>query len=78
MDLTYISYTWHPTYHAAVCEIEDARMMGRILEARAAMEQRLLSPIEQDGREYRELVDAQNALATLTREWANEIARLQN
>jgi hypothetical protein len=78
MDLTQVGYTWHPAYHAAVCETEDVRTMGRILEARAAIEQRLLSPIEQDGQEYRELVIAQNTLETLTREWANEIARLQN
>jgi hypothetical protein len=78
MNLTYIGYTWHPAYHAAVCEMEDARLMGRIFEARAAMEQRLLSPIKQDGNEYRELVIAQNILEALMCEWADNNARLQN
>ena len=78
MDLTYVGYSWHPAYHSAVCETEDARMMERILEARAGIEQRLLSPIEQDGKEYRELLDAQNTLETLSRGWASKIARLQN
>jgi|HubBroStandDraft_6_1064221.scaffolds.fasta_scaffold3183230_2 hypothetical protein len=78
MALTDVGYTWHPAYHAAVFETEAARIMGRILEARAAMEQRLLSPIKQEGTEYRELVDAQNALDVLKGDWADRIARLQN
>jgi hypothetical protein len=52
--------------------------MGRILEARAAMEQRLLSPIKQEGTEYRELIDAQNALEVLRREWTNKITLVEN
>jgi hypothetical protein len=78
MDLTHVGYTWHPAYHAAVCEMDDGRMMGRILEARAAMEQRLLSPIKQDGQEYREFVIAQNILEALTCEWADKNTRFQN
>jgi hypothetical protein len=74
----YVGFTWHPAYHAAVFETEAAQMMGRILEAHAAMEQRLLSPIKKDGQEYRELVDAQNALDVLKREWVDKVARLQN
>jgi hypothetical protein len=58
--------------------MEDARMMGRIFEARAAIDQRLLSPIKQDGREYRELVIAHNILETLTCEWVDNNARLHN
>jgi hypothetical protein len=65
MNLNRVGYTWHHAYYAAACEMEDARMMGRIFEARAAIEQRLLSPIKQDGREYRELVIAQNILEAL-------------
>jgi hypothetical protein len=77
MDLTYIGYTWQPAYHAAVFETEAARTMERILEARAAMEQRLLSPIKQEGTEHRELIDAQNALDVLKDDW-ERIARVQN
>jgi hypothetical protein len=78
MDLTDVGYRWHPAYHAAVFETDAAQIMGRILEARAAMEQRLLSAIKQDGPEYRELADAQNALEVLKHEWADKIGRLQN
>jgi hypothetical protein len=78
MDLTDVGYRWHPAYHAAVFETDATQIMGRILEARAAMEQRLMSPIKQDGPEYRELADAQNALEVLKHEWADKIGRLQN
>jgi hypothetical protein len=44
-------YPWQAAYLAAVCETADSLMDGRILEARAALEQRLLNPIE--GEEYR-------------------------
>jgi hypothetical protein len=80
-DLTYPShpvYTWHPAYHAAVRETENALMMLRILEARAAIEQRLLSPVEKDGTEFRELMDAQSALELLRLDEADKIARLRN
>jgi hypothetical protein len=50
MATTDVGYRWHPAYHAAVFETEAARIMERILEARAAMEQRLLSPIKQEAR----------------------------
>jgi hypothetical protein len=78
MATTDVGYRWHPAYHAAVFETEAARIMERILEARAAMEQRLLSPIKQEGTEHRELIDAQNALDVLKGDWADRVARLQN
>jgi len=53
------NYIWQTAYLAAVCETNDAMMMCRILKARAAIEQRLLVPIEQDGAEYREIVAAE-------------------
>jgi hypothetical protein len=62
MDSTYV---WQPAYLAAVGETDDERMMGRILEARAAIEQRLLVPVEKDSAEYRELTAAQRALELL-------------
>jgi formiminotetrahydrofolate cyclodeaminase len=65
MDGTYI---WQTAYLAAVCETNDEMMMGRILEARAAIEQRLLVPIEQDSAEYREIVAAEKALEGLKSE----------
>lgn len=62
MDGTYI---WQPAYLAAVYETNDEVMMGRILEARAAIEQRLLAPIEEDSGEHRELLAAQKAVELL-------------
>jgi hypothetical protein len=60
------NYLWHAAYMAAVCETDDSLMDGRILEARAALEQRLLSPIE--GEEYRAIENAEKALAGLRAE----------
>ena len=59
-------YPWQAAYLAAVCETDDSLMDGRILEARAALEQRLLSPIE--GEEYRAIENAENALEVLRTE----------
>jgi hypothetical protein len=63
-----VSYAWEQKYFAAVCETDDAMIMSRILEAREAIEQRLLVPIEVDGPEYRELTAAQKALELLKAE----------
>jgi hypothetical protein len=60
------NYLWHAAYMAAVCETDDSLMDGRILEARAALEQRLLSPIE--GEEYRVIENAEKALEVLRAE----------
>lgn len=40
-------YLWQPAYSSAVPERDSARMFGKIYEALAAIEQRLLSPIEE-------------------------------
>jgi hypothetical protein len=64
MDQT--NYLWQAAYLAAVCETDDSLMDGRILEARAALEQRLLSPIE--GEEYRAIENAERALEVLRAE----------
>jgi hypothetical protein len=62
------TYAWEEAYLAAVCETDVAMMMGRILEARAAIEQRLLVPVEKDSVEDRELRAAQKALELLKSE----------
>ena len=64
MDQT--NYLWQAAYMAAVYETDDSLMDGRILEARAALEQRLLSPIE--GEEYRALENAEKAPEVLRAE----------
>ena len=61
-----INYLWQAAYMAAVYETDDSLMDGRILEARAALEQRLLSPIE--GEEYRAIENAEKALEELRAE----------
>jgi hypothetical protein len=70
MDGTYI---WQPAYLAAVYETNDEVMMGRILEARAAIEQRLLVPMEQDSAEHQELLAAQKAVELLKSERVDKI-----
>jgi hypothetical protein len=59
-------YPWQAAYLAAVCETDDSLMDGRILEARAALEHRLLSPIE--GEESRAIENAKKALEVLRAE----------
>jgi hypothetical protein len=61
-------YSWQLAYFAAVCETDDSLLMGRILEARSAIEQRLLSPIDMEGEEYKGIKNAERGLAILTGE----------
>jgi hypothetical protein len=65
-------YPWQAAYLAAVCETDDSLMDGRTLEARAALEQRLLSPIE--GEEYRAIENAEKALEVLRAERVHNFA----
>ncbi len=67
-------YPWQAAYLAAVCETDDSLMDGRILEARSALEQRLLSPIE--GEEYRAIENAEKALEVLRAERMHKSTRL--
>jgi hypothetical protein len=53
-------YLWQAAYFAALYETDQALIHGRILEARAALEQRRLSPI--DGEESRALETAEHVL----------------
>jgi hypothetical protein len=63
------TYTWQHAYRAAVLETDDSLLPGRILEARAAIEQRRLSPM--DGLEQETLRIAQAGLKTLHAERCN-------
>jgi hypothetical protein len=62
------TYLWLPAYLSAVLETDNALMATRIYEALAAIEQRLLSPIEAGGDEYREIENAQRGLLALKAE----------
>jgi hypothetical protein len=62
------NYLWYAPYYEAICETDDSLMPGRILEARAALEQRLLSPIEPSSEEMRAILNAQTSLERLRAE----------
>src|ERR1700691_267203 len=72
MDQT--NYLWQGAYMAAVYETDDSLMDGRILEARAALEQRLLSPVEDE--EYRTIQNAERALEVLRAERTHQFVGL--
>jgi hypothetical protein len=65
-------YLWQDAYAFAVLEIDDALMPTRIYEALAAIEQRLLSPIEAGCEEHKAIENAQRALLALQIERAIE------
>jgi hypothetical protein len=62
------SYTWQNVYMAAVCETDNERMMNRIYEALAAIEQRRLSPVEAESEEDHALTAAEAGLQSLITE----------
>jgi hypothetical protein len=59
-------YLWQAAYLAAVYETDDSLIRGRILEARSAIEERLLSPIDEG--ELKALKSAQEGLEALQAE----------
>jgi hypothetical protein len=61
-------YSWQATYLSAVLETDNDLMPLRIYEALAAIEQRLLNPIEAGGIEHRAIGDARRGLLTLKAE----------
>jgi hypothetical protein len=62
------TYAWQEPYMAAILETDDAKMPAHILEATAAIEQRLLSPIESGFHEDRQIQNAQEGLQILKAE----------
>jgi hypothetical protein len=58
-------FSWQQSYIAAACETDDSKMLSGILEARAAIEQRLLSEIDPNGEEFRAIRQAEVALEEL-------------
>jgi len=45
MNIPHALFLWREAYIRAVCETDDSLMMSRIYEARAAIEQRRLTPL---------------------------------
>jgi hypothetical protein len=62
------TYRWLSADMPAVLEADDVAMPTRIYEALAAIDQRLLSPIEAGGIESREIENAQRGLLALKAE----------
>jgi hypothetical protein len=73
MDIP-VTYLWQTVYLAAVLETDNSAMPTRIYEALAAIEQRLLSPIEEDGTEYKAIEGAQRGLLALKAERTGSIS----
>jgi hypothetical protein len=70
------TYLWLPAYMTAVLETDNALMPARIYEALAAIEQRLLSPIDTGGMEYREIENAQRGLLRLKAERTEPVSNV--
>jgi hypothetical protein len=62
-------YSWQDAYEAALMEVDHTKIHCRILDAAAAIEQRLLSSIDVLGAEYKAIVTAEITLVTLRSEW---------
>ena len=62
------NYLWFESYLNAICETDDTKQAGRILEARSALEERLLSPVGPGSNEEKAIKNAQKALTILTAE----------
>ena len=61
-------YSWQYDYIGALLETDDSKLARRVYEALAAIEQRLLSPIEPGSDEEKALKTAQKLLAIIKTE----------
>ena len=61
-------YSWQPDYIGALLETDDSKLAHRTYEALAAIEQRLLSPVEPGSDEEKALKTAQKLLAIIKAE----------
>ena len=69
-------YLWQDTYLSALTETDNSKLYARILEARSALEQRFLSPI--DDEELRAMGVAAVALDALQRKRPNIARRISD
>jgi hypothetical protein len=65
------NYLWFEPYLNAICETDETLIRSRVLEARSALEQRLLSPVTPGSDEDRAIRSAQIGLRRLIAERAN-------
>jgi hypothetical protein len=68
MNSQLTNYLWFESYLNAICEMDDTKKAGRILEARSALEERLLSPVAPGSEEETAIKSAQKGLRILTAE----------
>ena len=61
------NYLWFESYQNAICETDETKKAGLLLEARSALEQRLLSPVRSNSEEEVAINNALKALAMLER-----------
>jgi hypothetical protein len=61
-------YSWQHHYLQAVQETDDAKLPHHLLEAIAAIEQRLLSPIDKGSLEYRAIENTRRGIEILRSE----------
>jgi hypothetical protein len=66
------NYLWFDSYLNAICETDDTKQAGRILEARSALEERLLSPVGPGSDEEKAIETAQTGLKKLAAERVNQ------
>jgi hypothetical protein len=62
------NYLWYESYLNAICETDETRKAGRILEARSALEERLLSPVQPGSDEEKAIQTAELGLKVLSAE----------
>jgi hypothetical protein len=60
------NYLWFQSYQNAICETDETKKAGLLLEARSALEQRLLSPVRSNSEEEVAINNALETLAMLT------------
>jgi hypothetical protein len=64
-------YAWQEPYLHAAQETDDSQITHHLLEATAAIEQRLLSPIDESSDEYRAIKNTWLGIQTLRNQhWA--------
>jgi hypothetical protein len=61
-------YSWQEPYLQAAKETDDSQIRHHLLEATAAIEQRLLSPIDELSEEYRAIKNTWLGIQTLRKQ----------
>ena len=61
-------YAWQQPYLQAVQETDDSKMPHHLMEAIAAIEQRLLSPIDKNSLEYKAVENTRRGIEVLRAE----------